>query len=91
MRLFLILSLSILLPAIALAQGNSKVINAEELKTMIDKKKKVVIVDARTETEYREGHIPGAINIAPEKHKEIEQYLPKNKKRALIFYCRGTA
>ena len=56
---------------------------------MIDKKTKMVIVDVRTEEEYRQGHLPAAINIPPDKYISISSYLPKNKKTLLIFYCRG--
>ncbi|MBI4685524.1 MAG: rhodanese-like domain-containing protein [Nitrospirae bacterium] len=66
-----------------------KALTANELKKMLDSKAKIVIVDAREEVEYREGHIPTAINIPPEKVNVIETFLPKNKKLPIIFYCRG--
>jgi len=63
-------------------------LSAEELKKMADTGK-VVIVDARTEKEFREGHIPKAINVPPDKTNNIGQLLPKNRKAAVVFYCRG--
>ena len=71
------------------AAENFKNINADELKRMMDKKTKLVLVDTRTEVEYRDGHIPTAINIPPEKLAVIGTVLPKNKKIMLVFYCRG--
>ena len=68
---------------------NFKNINADELKTMLDKKTKMVLVDARPGPEYSEGHIPKAINIPPEKVEVIGTLLPKNKKNLIVFYCRG--
>lgn len=64
-------------------------IGADEVKKLIDGKKNVVIVDARTETEFREGHLPTAINIPPEKLSQTGNYLPKSKNTPLVFYCRG--
>ena len=68
---------------------NFKNINADELKRMMDKKTKMVLVDTRTGAEYRDGHIPTAVNIPPEKVGVIGTLLPKNKKTLAVFYCRG--
>ncbi|NJD57473.1 MAG: rhodanese-like domain-containing protein [Nitrospirae bacterium] len=64
--------------------------NAEELKKTMDAKKQVTVVDARTEKEFRDGHIPMALNIPPEKVGSIGTLLPKDKKSLIVFYCRGT-
>lgn len=66
-----------------------RIISAEELKKMSDAKKQIAIVDTRTEQEFRQGHIPKAINIPPEKVNVIASLLPKSKKTAIVFYCRG--
>lgn len=66
-----------------------KIISAEELKAMIDRGESLFIVDARTRQEYRQGHVPKSINIEPEKLSFIESFLPKDKKKLLVFYCRG--
>ena len=68
--------------------GNFKNINADELKEMTDKKTKMVLVDARTGSEYSQGHIPEAVNIPPEKVEVIGTLLPKNKQTPIVFYCR---
>lgn len=83
--LFILLSLSVA----ATAAEEFKDLTTDEVKKMIDGKKKMTLVDARTEAEYREGHIPSAINIPPEKLMTIQKFLPKDKKTPLIFYCRG--
>jgi rhodanese-related sulfurtransferase len=64
-------------------------IGAEELKKLVDAKKQVTIVDARTEKEFREGHVPSAINVPPDKVSGIAALLPKDKNSLLVFYCRG--
>ena len=66
-----------------------KSITADELKKMIDNKTKLAIVDARTEMEYAQEHIPKALSIPPEKLGKIETLLPKNKLTIVIIYCRG--
>jgi rhodanese-related sulfurtransferase len=64
-------------------------LTTEELKKMMDKKTKMLIVDARGELEFKEGHLPNAINIPPEKVHTIEKFLPKDKKALIVFYCWG--
>jgi phage shock protein E len=66
-----------------------KIISAEDLKKMMDVKKKIVLVDSRTEQEFAQGHIPKAINLPPEKVNGIGALLPKSKTVPLVFYCRG--
>ncbi len=66
-----------------------KNITADELKNMLDKKTKLVLVDARPQQEFSQGHISLAVNIPPDKVGNISTLLPKNKKIKLIFYCRG--
>ena len=57
-----------------------------ELKQMIDSSSKdVVIVDVRDESEYKEGHIPTAINIPVETFAAKSEVLPKEKK--IVVYC----
>ena len=48
--------------------------------------KRVVIIDARQPDEFKEGHIPGAVNIP---HKEIHKHIhlvPKDKD--IVLYCK---
>lgn len=48
-----------------------------------------LLVDSRNPEEYREAHIPGAINI-PQKKMEVQQgLLPSDKGSQIIFYCNG--
>jgi rhodanese-related sulfurtransferase len=73
------------------AQAQISIINADQLKSWIEGKKKFVLIDARTAEEYSQGHIPGAINIMPDWMKKKAVSLPRNKKKPLIFYCRGVS
>jgi len=87
--LYLIIGLLMITYCIASADA-IKIIGADELKKLMDAKKQIVLVDARTEQEFAEGHIPTAINIPPEKVNGIDTLLPKIKTVPLVFYCRGT-
>lgn len=61
-------------------------LNPEELKQLIDSgSKDTVVVDVRDESEYKEGHIPAAINIPVETFAVKSEVLPKEKK--IIVYC----
>jgi phage shock protein E len=73
------------------AAQDFKNVTAEELRQLIDQKEKMVLVDARTVGEFQDGHIPSAINIPPEKIKEISRYLPENRDALIIFYCRSAS
>ena len=48
-----------------------------------------MLIDTRTPDEYKDGHIPGALNIQPDRIKPAAAKLPKDKSTAIIFYCRG--
>lgn len=57
-----------------------------ELRQLIDSgAKDVVIVDVRDESEFKEGHIPDAINIPVETFAVKSEVLPKEKK--IVVYC----
>lgn len=64
-------------------------IGADEAKLIMDTKEDYVIIDARTQAEYDEGHIEGAImipeyEIATRAEKEIPQ-----KDALILVYCRS--
>lgn len=86
--LYIIIGLLMITYSIASADV-FKIINADDLKKMIDAKKQIVLVDSRTEQEFAQGHIPTAINIPPEKVNGIGALLPKSKTVPVVFYCRG--
>jgi rhodanese-related sulfurtransferase len=87
-KLFLSIVVLIITASCGPSQAND--INAEELKKMISENTQLLIVDTRTEYEYKLGHISKAINISQEKFYMLETLLPKEKDTPLVFYCRGT-
>jgi rhodanese-related sulfurtransferase len=56
-----------------------------ELLGMIDRKEDIVIVDVRFPTDYRKGHVPGAVNLPKGKWHEAAA-LSKDKPNVLYCY-----
>lgn len=71
------------------AAGPYRQVSPEEAKRIMDTEKGYLILDVRTEEEYAEGHIPGAIVIPVEEIGErAEKELP-DRGRLILVYCRG--
>ena len=64
-------------------------IDREELKQKLDHPKKIVLVDALAEDEFRKLHLPGAINIPADQVRRIAAELIPNKDVEVIVYCAG--
>lgn len=67
-----------------------RIVTAEQVKALIDRKAKVVIVDTRTPEEWAQAHLPGAVNVPAGFVRALSNRLPKDKGTLLVFYCRGT-
>jgi rhodanese-related sulfurtransferase len=64
-------------------------ITAQEAKEIMETQKDYVIIDARTQEEFAEGHIEGAIMIPEyEIANRAEQQLP-DKDALILVYCRS--
>jgi rhodanese-related sulfurtransferase len=84
----MVLTLLILFfPSTALAQY--PVISSEQLQSLMEGTKNVLLVDVRMPEEYQAAHIPGAINIPADRMQVDRNLLPKNRTTRIIFYCRG--
>ena len=64
-------------------------ISGAEAKALMDSESGYIIIDARTQSEYDEGHIPGAIlipeyEIADRAEKELH-----DKNQLILVYCRS--
>ena len=60
-----------------------------EAKALMDSESGYIIIDARTQEEYDQGHIPGAILIPEyEIADRAEKELP-DKKQLILVYCRS--
>ena len=91
---FLIMLLTFALPfgCVGCSDGGSATydqINGAEAKALMDSERGYIIIDARTQEEYDQGHIPGAILIPEyEIADRAEKELP-DKDQLILVYCRS--
>ena len=64
-------------------------ITAEEAKQIMDSEEGYIILDVRTQEEYDQGHIPGAIVISHEEITEKAEDVLTDKDQLILVYCRG--
>src|ERR1700746_3881672 len=61
-------------------------ISTKDLKSKLDPKQ-VTVVETLAPERYREAHIPGAVNIPPERIKELaRQFLPKKDAEIITYW-----
>lgn len=82
---FLILSIGL---QFILGQVWAKDISQEELLELMKKPGRALIIDVRTPEEFKDGHIPGAINIPHTLLKERLVDIESDKANQIILYCR---
>ncbi|MBI5644335.1 MAG: rhodanese-like domain-containing protein [Deltaproteobacteria bacterium] len=59
-------------------------INADELRAMLDDKAECSLIDVRTPSEFKGGHIPGSVSIPL---NEIERLSAVPYKGKVVLYC----
>lgn len=64
-------------------------ITAQEAKEIMDTRQDYVILDTRTQEEYDERHIPGAILIPHDQIKDQAESLLTDKDQLILVYCRS--
>lgn len=64
-----------------------KNMNADEAHSFIENNKDVIIIDVRTQQEYKSGHIPGSKSIPVSEFKARIGELEKNKDTPIIVHC----
>lgn len=64
-------------------------ITAEEAKQIMDSEEGYIILDVRTQEEYDQGHIPGAIVIPHEEIAEKAEEVLTDKDQLILVYCRS--
>jgi rhodanese-related sulfurtransferase len=65
-------------------------ISTKDLKAKLDRKEDMKVVETLAPERYREAHIPGALNIPPEKIKELAPQMLPNKNAEIVTYCSNT-
>ena len=64
-------------------------ITAEEAKVLMDSGESHIILDVRTQEEYDQGHIPGAIVIPDTQIKARAEEMLTDKDQLILVYCRS--
>lgn len=64
-------------------------ITAEEAKQIMDSEEGYIILDVRTQEEYDQGHIPGAILIPDTEVEVTAEEVLTDKDQLLLVYCRS--
>ena len=90
--LIALLTLAFPLGCVGCSDGGSATydqISGAEAKALMDSESGYIIIDARTQEEYDQGHIPGAILIPEyEIADRAEKELP-DKDQLILVYCRS--
>ena len=66
-----------------------RTISTKDLKSKLDQKL-ITVVETLAPERYREAHLPGALNIPPERINELAPQLLPNKDAEIITYCTNT-
>ena len=64
-------------------------ITAQQAKEMMDSQTGYIILDTRTQEEYDQGHIPGAILIPYDEILEKAEDILTDKNQLIMVYCRS--
>ncbi len=64
-------------------------ITAEQAKALMDSEKDYIILDTRTQEEYDQEHIPGAILIPYDEILEKAESVLTDKHQLILVYCRS--
>jgi len=64
-------------------------ITAKQAKEIMDSQEGYIILDTRTQEEYNESHIPGAILIPYDEILEKAESMLNDKNQQILVYCRS--
>ena len=64
-------------------------LSTADLKSKLDRKQ-ITVVETLAPERYREAHLPGALNIPPERINELAPQLLPNKDAEIVTYCTNT-
>jgi rhodanese-related sulfurtransferase len=62
-------------------------ISTKDLKAKLDHQDKFKLVETLAPERFSEAHIPGAVNIPPDKLKELAPKLLPDKSAEIVTYC----
>jgi len=64
-------------------------LSAEQGKAMMDEDPTIILVDVRTQEEYIEEHIPGALLVPVDELESLAPEMIPDKEATYIIYCRS--
>ena len=64
-----------------------KIISRDELEQKIDRKDKFLLFETLPAAAYHHAHLPGAINMPPDKVTELAPSLAPDKNSEIVVYC----
>jgi len=90
-KLFSIIFAMLLLAGCAapMKDGSYRQINMDEAITIMEKETGYIILDVRTQSEFADKHIPGAINVPNETIGTVEIPELPDKDQLILVYCRS--
>ena len=62
-------------------------ISRDELREKIDRRDPFLLVETLPETAYHHEHLPGAINLPPDKVTDLAPTLLPDKNAEIVVYC----
>jgi rhodanese-related sulfurtransferase len=66
-----------------------KSIERNELKRKMDRHESFVLLETLSPEQFRDAHLPGALNMPPERVKELAPSLISDKQAEVVTYCAG--
>lgn len=66
-----------------------RTISTKDLRSKLEEKQ-IVVVETLAPERYREAHLPGALNIPPERINELAPQLLADKDAEIVTYCTNT-
>ena len=73
-----------------MSRGDSKnLVSYEELQQKLNDKAPIVLLDVRTQEEFANGHIPGALLLPYDEIDQNASQLLPEKEKEIIIYCRS--
>ena len=84
-RIFIIIILSFIMIGCENKESINTNITLDNIKEIV-KNKEYLIIDVRTEEEYKEGHIKESINVP---YDEIDENIEIDKDKIIFVYCRS--
>jgi rhodanese-related sulfurtransferase len=62
-------------------------VSRDELKEKMDRGETFTLVETLSEVTYRHEHLPGAVNLPPDRVRELASALLPDKAAEIIVYC----